>query len=130
MRNNIVPTSYETPVSELMTADLVTIETSDTVGRARDLMVGLGVHALPVLEDGVAVGIVTSADLVEEWPAGEPLTTMMSRSVRLVEPTATASEAAAIMRDDRIHHLVVVEGATPVGILSTFDLLQVLSDAR
>jgi predicted transcriptional regulator len=113
-----------------MTADVITVRAKDEIGRARDLILGLGVHALPVVDDEMVVGIVTSADLVEEWPSDDLVETMMMHSVRLIDVHATATEAAEVMRSERIHHLVVVEGATPVGILSTFDLLKVLTDAE
>ena len=123
----MLQTGSRTPVGELMTADVITIGPKDEIGRARDLILGLGVHALPVVEDDMVVGIVTSADLVEEWPSVEIVETLMVRSVRLVDVQATAAEAAEAMLAESIHHLVVVDGATPVGILSSFDLLRVLT---
>ncbi len=113
-------------VRDYLTADLITIEPTDSIGRARDLMLGLGFHGLPVVEDDSVVGIVTSADLVEEWPAGEPVATIMSRAVRSVDANATVSVAAELMRSESIHHLVVMDQDGLAGILSSFDLLAVL----
>lgn len=113
-------------VRDYLTADLITIEPTDPIGRARDLMLGLGFHGLPVVEDGAVVGIVTSADLVEEWPAGEPVATIMSRAVRLVDANAAVSVAAELMRSESIHHLVVMDQDGLAGILTSFDLLAAL----
>lgn len=113
-------------VRDYLTADLITLGSTDPVSRARDLMLGLGFHGLPVVDDGSVVGIVTSADLVEEWPQGEPIATIMSRAVRLVDADAPISVAAELMRGESIHHLVVMDRDGLAGILSSFDLLAAL----
>jgi CBS domain-containing protein len=112
-----------------MTADLITVRPGDRIGHARDLVLGLGIHAIPVLDDdGEVVGIVTATDLVEEWPAIEIVDTVMSRVVRQIDAAASVAEAAEVMRAEAIHHLLVVEGGATVGILSTFDILRILTD--
>lgn len=47
---------------------------------------------------------------------------VMSEGVRTVEPGATAGSARSQMEARRSHHLVVVEGAKVVGVLSQRDL--------
>ncbi|MEL7155412.1 MAG: CBS domain-containing protein [Actinomycetota bacterium] len=112
-------------VEEVMTAAVITVDTQHPVGRARELMLGLRIHGLPVTDDdGAVVGIVTAADLVEEWPFGEPVETVMSRHVQTIEAEATAQEAATRMLADRIHHLVVTRDGVPVGLASSLDLLE------
>ncbi len=115
-------------VKDYLTADLITLGSTDPVSRARDLMLGLGFHGLPVVDDGAVVGIVTSTDLVEEWPQGEPIATIMSRAVRLVDADAPVAVAAELMRGESIHHLVVMDRDGLAGILSSFDLLAALLD--
>lgn len=39
-----------------------------------------------------------------------------------IEPTAELPEAARLMGGHRTAHLIVVDGATPVGLLSSFDV--------
>lgn len=117
-----------TMVGDLMVAGVVSLNPDDTIGRARELMLGLGIHGLPVVDQvGVVVGFVTSSDLVEEWPFGEPVSTIMSRRVHAVETSNTVAEAAARMLDERVHHLVVNRGGRPVGVISSFDLLAPLA---
>ncbi len=117
-----------TVVKDYLTADLITINPDDSVSRARDLMLGLGFHGLPVVDGNNVVGIVTSADLVEEWPLGEPVATIMSRAVRLVDADAPVTVAAELMRNESIHHLVVMDENGIAGILTSFDLLAALVD--
>lgn len=113
-------------ISDLMTGDLIAIRPSDRAGRALDILLQSGLHALPIVDDdGAPVGIVTTADLVPidaDLPVGErfcgpPIT---------LDQTATVSEAAKVMRQEFVHHIIVTEGRTAVGILSSHDLLRVL----
>lgn len=116
-------------VEALMTSGVVTIDPDDTVGRARELMLGLGIHCLPVVDAmGSVCGFITSSDLVEEWPFGEPVEAIMSRRVHAVEATALLSEAARRMIDEHVHHLLVNRDGRPVGIISSFDLLVPLAE--
>jgi acetoin utilization protein AcuB len=46
---------------------------------------------------------------------------VMSDDVRTVSPAMPAQQARSLMRTDRIHHLVVVDGRRIVGVLSNRD---------
>jgi CBS domain-containing protein len=52
-------------VSDLMSDDVATIEDTDTVRAAANLMRGRGFGSLPVMRKGHLVGIVTISDLLE-----------------------------------------------------------------
>ena len=113
-------------VDDLMTDDLITVETTDTIGQARDLILALGLNALPVLRDGKVVGILTSPDLADDWSEELPVATAMSSPVYRIHPEATLSAAADQMLSFNVHHLIVEDRAR-VGIITSFDLLSVLS---
>lgn len=113
-------------IGDLMTGDLVAIEASDAVGEARRLLAETGLHALPVLDSsGEAVGMVTAIDLAE-IPGEEAVGTIMSGPLVTLEYTASVSEAAALMRAEHIHHVVVTDNGETVGLLSSYDLLFML----
>ncbi len=57
-----------TPVSELMSDPVVTIRPSETLRAAAERMGRNGVKKLPVVEDGAAVGIITTTDLALALP--------------------------------------------------------------
>ena len=119
-----------TPVEVLKSPGVVCVKPDDPIGRARQLMLGLRHHGLPVVDrEGVVVGIITSSDLVEEWPGTEPADTAMSRPVLTIDQKASAAEAAILMFEARVHHLVVTRDERPVGVVSSFDLLQALIPA-
>lgn len=116
-------------VAQVMTDHPRTLRSSDVVGNVRDLMLTTDVHGVPVLDLGrTLVGIVTSADLIEEWPADAPITEVMSDAVEVVAPDVSLVAAGRTMRANRIHHLVVMDGDDVVGVVSSFDLLEGLAD--
>ncbi len=116
-------------VGDLMTGDLITLRPSDPVHRAQELLVGAGLHALPVLDErGDAIGMVTSVEVGSEVLINEPVASVMVQPVVTIDVNASIAQAANLMRAEFIHHLVVTDGTDTVGILSTYDLLYVLSD--
>lgn len=57
-----------TPVSELMSDPVVTIRPMESVQTAAERMGHNGVKKLPVVEDGAAIGIITTTDLALHLP--------------------------------------------------------------
>jgi CBS domain-containing protein len=58
--------SKETRVSEIMSSDLVTIGPLDTVGDCLRVMTDARVRHLPVVADGLVVGMLSIGDLVKQ----------------------------------------------------------------
>lgn len=104
---------------------------SSTVGEARELMEKEGIHALPIVgEEGQAVGIVTSSDILGDEPAAMPVSEVMSTRVYTVPRHDGVHVAARVMRNHKLHHVVVTEERKVVGIVSSFDLLKLVEDRR
>ncbi len=123
-------TNHSSPariVADLMTDDLITIGAEDSIDNARDLVLSLGIHALPVTEGEAVVGIITTADLSDDWPGDELVGAAMSAPVCRISPDATISEAADEMLSNSVHHLIVENNRGTVGLLSSFDLLRAVS---
>ena len=60
--------ALDTPVSTLMSSDVMEVETETSLADAIDLMLDSKVGALPVVDDrGVLVGIVSYVDLLREF---------------------------------------------------------------
>ncbi len=57
--------SHDTPVRDIMTADVVSVGLADTVSGCMQVMTGHRIRHLPVLEDGRVVGVVSIGDLVK-----------------------------------------------------------------
>ena len=72
----------------------------------------------------------TSSDLVAEAKAGSPVSTLMTEKVYSVPRYEDVHVAARVMRNHRIHHVIVTHEQKVVGILSSFDLLRLVEDHR
>lgn len=122
-QNNEVPEV----VGDLMTVDLIAVQPDDRVQRARDLLLSLGINALPVMDGNDVLGIVTSTDLIDDWPEEEFISTIMTAVPTSISVEASVAEAAETMVSNRVHHLMVDDDHEVVGILSSFDLLAALA---
>ncbi|HAW20325.1 MAG TPA: CBS domain-containing protein [Flavobacteriales bacterium] len=52
-------------IEQVMTKDLMTVQSSDTIHRVADILSENEFHALPVVEEKKLVGIVTTTDLIK-----------------------------------------------------------------
>ena len=109
---------------------VTTVPAGQSARQAQHLMRKHGVHALPVIgPEGELLGIVTSTDLIREHDPDSTIARFMSTGVLKVEPDTRIETAAQLMRENEMHHLVVVENNKVVGMLSTFDLLYLIGKA-
>lgn len=67
-----------TPVSEIMTADVITCAPDITVQGVLDIMVANGIRHLPVEDGGRLVGVVSLRDMVANWFGAIPGADMAS----------------------------------------------------
>jgi CBS domain-containing protein len=109
-------------ISDVMTRDLPTVEPGSSVRDAAREMRQRGVRALPVCEGDRLVGIVTDWDLAkaladEGDPSARHLGELMSTDLVAAPPDATFAEAAELMADRRVHHLLVRDGDNLAGML-------------
>jgi CBS domain-containing protein len=109
-------------IADVMTRDLPTVEPGSSVRDAAKEMKRRGFKALPVCEGTRLVGIVTDWDLVraladEEDAASCRLSDFMSTDLAAAAPDATFAEAAELMADRRVHHLLVRDGEELAGML-------------
>ncbi len=89
------------------------------------------ISTLPVLDEaGELAGVVTKTDLIHfglarksSW-ADVPTRQAMNPAVIACEPGTTLPDVARLMRDNSIHHVLVVEKGRLVGVISSLDLAE------
>jgi CBS domain-containing protein len=131
-------------IRDVMSSPVVTVAPDTHLKEVADLLVRHEVSAVPVVEDGALVGIVSEADLVplelapdprahlapvREPPPGVPRVAaeVMTREVVALPEGADAAEAGRLMLERRIKSIPVVQGRRIVGIVARRDLLKVLA---
>jgi CBS domain-containing protein len=116
-------------VKEIMTRHATSIDSADMLADAAELMRDGNVGILPVFESGRLTGMLTDRDLVVRGMAEgkDPQRTtvreiMTPRAVFVFEDQ-NSSEAAQLMREQRVRRLVVLShDRDVVGIVSASDL--------
>ena len=118
-------------IHDLMQSPVHTLQRHNTVADARRVVQDRGVSTIPIVgtEDEL-LGIVSTSDLVAEQKDGTPLSNVMTERVYSVPQYNDAHVAARVMRKNDIHHVVVTHEKKVVGILSSFDLLQLVENHR
>ncbi len=118
-------------VSDFMSTPVVTCTIDADVGKVRDLMKLKKFSALPVVhvkDDEVTVrGIVTYRDIAGVYDDNVSIKQVMTDRVEVISSYSTAKEAARIMTDRGIHHLVVLSGGKISGMISSADLVRLVA---
>jgi CBS domain-containing protein len=129
-----------TPVTDVMTADVTCVRPSLGVEALTDLLLSKRISGAPVVDaDGRPIGIVSKTDLVREhfevgplsaddaeWPTavGDVMT---SNALRLPE-TTSVGQVAALLAVEGIHRVPIVDAqGAVVGIVSPLDLVRWLA---
>ena len=100
------------------------------------LMDERNVGALPVVDNGKLVGIVSERDYTRKIilkgrsSKDTPISDIMTKQVLTVNPSTSITECMRTMTDRRVRHLPVLDGANLVGILSIGDVVNWLISAQ
>ena len=122
-------------VHRVMTADVVTCTAADTLHRAAQVMWEYDCGAVPVVDAaGRAAGIITDRDLaMAAFTQGLPLVAIpvgrvASGRVHSVDVGASIDEVIAVMVEQRVRRVVVVDdGQKVVGIVALADVARFIS---
>ena len=114
--------------------DLWTIEPAATVQQALELMADKEVGALPVVERGQLVGIFSERDFARTAIEGDCLglrvSDLMTRDVITISPEQGLDECMALVTDERIRHLPVLDHGTLIGLVSIGDIVKTIIDMQ
>lgn len=134
-------------VCDWMRTHVITVNPELRIERAWEQMARYGIRHLPVVKNGLLVGIVTERDLKRAVfaatqapatidyktvlpgpnPGDAPVETIMTRSVSIAAPSENLQAVALRMLRDRIGALPVVSGRRRLlGILTLSDLVRAI----
>lgn len=119
-------------VKEIMSANVEIVKPTSSLRATARTLSNLNVGALPVVDDGKLVGIITDRDVsvhaiaIGREPQSTDVQTVMTKEVFTCKADQSLAEAAEIMEQHNIRRLAVVnEDGEVVGILTVDDIAQV-----
>lgn len=121
--------------SDVMTPDPETLTPEATLSEVWELMRERRIRHVPVIEDGVLVGMLSDRDVLFAAAEGRvdrrgSVVRVMTSDVLAVEPDTELSEVIAIMLEGQVGAVPVVRAGTRevVGIVSYVDVLRAAQD--
>ena len=138
-------------ISEIMTRRVISVRPETTIAEAARLMLRHRISGLPVVDDEVAVGVVTEGDLLRRAETGtrrrrprwlellvgpgrlagdyiaehaRKVGDVMSENIVSVRPQDDVADAVRLMELRHVKRLPVIEGGKLVGIVSRANLVR------
>jgi CBS domain-containing protein len=130
----------ELVVGDLMTIEPIVIAPDARIEDAEAMLEKHEVTGLPVVDgDARLVGVISQTDLlrgsgdlhsaVRRRYTGLRVADLMTSPPITVDVTTPVVEAARLMRDERVHRVVVVDDADrPLGVLSSMDFVSLYAE--
>jgi CBS domain-containing protein len=115
-------------ITEVMTRDPVTVKPDASIAEAAKLMRDRDVGALVVTKNGTVDGIVTDRDITVRAvadgkdPQSATVADVETTSTATLSPDQSVDEAIALIREQNVRRVPVVEDGRVVGIVSIGDL--------
>jgi CBS domain-containing protein len=129
-------------VADVMTIDPVLINADASLEEAANLLRSRAISGLPVVDAGGALlGVISQTDLlaigdsaigraIRAQATGIRVGELMTSPAVTVPMTSSLHDGARLMRDGRVHRLVVIDDAGhPVGVLSAIDFVALFAES-
>jgi CBS domain-containing protein len=133
-------------VESFMSPNVVTAPAQTTIEKMTRMIIQKGFRRMPVVQDGVLMGMVTASDIMKYLGSGEafekvvtgdigevmnqPIKSLIKRSLLATEKRVDLGAAARRMKDSDIGSLPVMDKGSLVGILTERDYVRALAENR
>jgi len=133
-----------TPISAIMTKNVITLNTNDSLEHAEQLFKSNNIRHIPVVNNKNIIGMLSYTDLLRISFADAvddneayvdtivynmfTIEQVMAKNIVSVAPTATIKEVAELLAQKEFHAIPIVENEKLVGIVTTTDLINYLLD--
>ncbi len=119
-------------VSDIMKKKIISIDESETIKKAASMMNEAEIGSIIITKDNIPVGILTERDFVTKIASKDislsvPVSQVMTHPLLVIAPNQTVWEVAEIMRNMGIHRVAVQEGGKIIGMVTTTDLVKIVS---
>lgn len=115
-------------VKEIMTKDVASLNSDDSIEKAAQLMKQCNVGSIPVCQEQKVVGIVTDRDIAlrsiaaGQDPKQQKVRDIMSANPAVGNPEMDVHDAARIMSERQVRRLPIVDNNSLVGIVALGDI--------
>lgn len=128
-----------TPVSTIMTADVVTVNKTQKLRDVEELLKQKHIRHIPVVSGKEVIGMISRTDLqkisfVNDFEGlttaiydGLSIEQVMTKDLTTVKDTDTIHEVTDVLAANEFHALPVLKDGALAGIVTTTDLLKYLS---
>jgi CBS domain-containing membrane protein len=133
----------QTPISTILISNLVKLNLTDDLTKAKKLFKKHKIRHIPVVESNIILGMLSYSDLLrisyvdpfdiedENVPVTInnlfTISQVMTKNPIAISPETTIKEAADILANNEFHALPVCVGNLLVGIITTTDLIRYLT---
>jgi CBS domain-containing protein len=133
-------------VEAFMSPNVVTAPAQTTIEKMTRMIIQKGFRRMPVVQDGVLMGMVTASDIMKYLGSGDafdkvvtgdigevmnqPIKSLIKRSLLATEKKADLGQAARKMMDNEIGALPVMDKGSLAGILTERDYVRALAENR
>jgi CBS domain-containing protein len=133
-------------VEAFMSPHVVTAPAQTTIEKMTRMIIQKGFRRMPVVQDGVLMGMVTASDIMKYLGSGDafekvvtgdigevmnqPIKSLIKRSLLTTEKKADLGQAARKMMDNEIGSLPVMDKGSLAGILTERDYVRALAENR
>ena len=117
-------------VRSIMTRNIVKIDRETMICELEGLFISHKISAAPLVDkEGKLAGFVTKSDVnrfhfTEGDPYYTPAWEIASPNVISIDADASIEEAANLMLEKHLHHLLVINSGNMAGLLSSFDFIK------
>jgi len=115
-------------VREIMSKDIASLRSDDSIERAAQLMKQYNCGSIPVCTQDKIIGIVTDRDIAVRSVASgvdvsqQKVSEVMTDNVVFASPEMDVNDAARLMSDRQIRRLPIVENNSLIGIVALGDI--------
>jgi len=133
-------------VESIMSPNVVTAPAQTTIEKMTRMIIQKGFRRMPVVQDGILMGMVTASDIMRYLGNGDafekvvtgdigevmnqPIKSLIKRSLMVTEKKADLGAAARRMMDNDIGSLPVMDKGSLAGILTERDFVRALAENR
>lgn len=113
-----------------MTTNVITLKPDSTLGEARDILLKKRIHHIPIVENKMLVGMVTSWDLFKLGKAADDYQSMkvseiMTTKIATLEPDQHLGAVADVLTRHLFHAVPIVNDKRELlGIVTSTDIIR------